>query len=358
MKIAILLGRRSAPTCGVADHSVHLVEALSQRNDVILMDVHWSERGWPRAMVALHREYRSNPREWVVLQFTPLAWSERGFPVGALLVAIMTRLSGAKLAIIIHDPIAFTGSRIRDQLRRKSQHAVMRGLVCCAQISFVTLDPRILAWARGRMRSHLKQLPIGSNFVSPTTQAPKVKQSSFSVLVFGVTKGQEKKESEDIAKVMKAVSGEVAALRVVVMGNGSETVEHALKRLLAGASVGVTTTGVIFPDRVEYWLSNSDALLFVRGEVSARRGTAVAAISHSLPIVGYEGPETGWPVTEAGVVLVPRGRWMELAAALIRLAKDPTSRESLQALSRNAFEKYFDWDGIAHRMEQELRRAL
>ena len=169
MKIGIVQGRRSVPTCGVADHSVHLAEALRRRNDVILIDVHWSERGWPRAIVALNRQYRRNPQDWVVLQFTPLAWSDRGFAVGALFVAILTRLSGVKLAVIMHDPIAFTGTRWRDVLRRHTQQVVMRGLVACVHVSFVTIEPGKLPWADNRLRSRLKQLPVGSNFPAATT---------------------------------------------------------------------------------------------------------------------------------------------------------------------------------------------
>ena len=345
------------PTCGVADHSVHLAEALSQRNNVTLMHVRWSELGWLRALVTLDKQYRSNPQDWVVLQFTPLAWSDRGFAVGALFVAILTRLSGVKLAVIMHDPIAFTGTRWRDVLRRHTQQMVMRALVYCVHLPFVTLEPGKLPWADNRLRSRLKQLPVGSNFPSAAIHAHEVKQSAFTVVVFGITKGQEWQEAEEIATIMKAVSNEIADARLVVMGNGSQSVEHLLGQFLAEANVHVTATGVIASERVEEWLCNSDALLFVRGEVSARRGTVIAAISHSLPVVGYKGCETGWPVTEAGVALAPRGNPMELASALIRLAKDSKCRESLRRLSRKAFEQYFNWDGIAHRMELELSRG-
>ena len=357
MKIAILQGKRSAPACGVADHSVQLAEALNQRNDVILIDVDWSELGWLRAMFALHKQYRSNSRDWAVLQFTPLGWSDHGFPFGALVVAIVTRLSGVKLATIMHDPIAFTGTRLRDVLRRHTQQVVMRGLVRCVHVSFVTLEPGKLPWADNRLRSRLIQLPVGSNFPSPVNHTLGVERSAFTVLVFGISKGQEVREAEEIATIMKAVSSEVNGTRLVVMGNGSQSVGALFGQLLADANIDVTTTGVIAAERIGQWLCNGDAFLFVRGVVSARRGTVIAAISHSLPIVGYQGSETGWPVTEAGVALAPRGNWMELATALIRLAKDSTWRESSRLLSRKAFEQYFNWDGIAHRMELELGRG-
>ena len=357
MRIGIVLGKRSFPTCGVADHSMRLAEALSRRSNVTLMHVHWSELGWLRAMIALHKQYRRNPQDWVVMQFTPLAWSDRGFAVGALFVAILTRLSGEKLAIIMHDPIAFTGTRWRDVFRRHTQQVVMRRLVGWVHVAFVTLEPSKLPWADDRLRNRLIQLPVGSNFPSPARYTQGLNRSIFSVLVFGVTKGREWHEAEEIATIMKAVSNKVAGVRLVVLGNGSRSVEHLLKQALLEANVIVTTTGILTSEQVGEWLCNSDALLFVRGVVSARRGTVIAAISHSLPIVGYEGCETGWPVTKAGVALAPQGNWMELATALIRLAKDSRWRENSRRLSRKAFEQYFDWDGIALRMEKELSRV-
>ena len=233
----------------------------------------------------------------------------------------------------------------------------MRRLVGFVHVPFVTLEPAKLPWPDNRLRSRLIQLPVGSNFPTAAIHTRGVKRAAFTVLVFGVSKGQEWQEAEEIATIMKAVSSEVAGVHLVVMGNGSRSVEHLLGQLLAEANVAVTTTGVITSEGIGEWLCNSDALLFVRGEVSARRGTVIAAISHSLPVVGYEGCETGWPVTEAGVALAPRGNPMELASALIRLAKDSKWRESSRLLSRNAFEQYFNWDGIACRVEQELGRG-
>ena len=88
-------------------------------------------------------------------------------------------------------------------------------------------------------------------------------------------------------------------------------------------------------------------MLFVRGGISSRRGSAIAGIAHGLPVVAYRGPETGWPVTEAGVVLVDPGDVDALAAALVRIATDSSHRNSLRARSNNAYLRYFAWDVIA-----------
>ena len=50
-------------------------------------------------------------------------------------------------------------------------------------------------------------------------------------------------------------------------------------------------------------LTVSDVLLFVRGHISTRRGSAIAGIACGLPVIAFEGPETAAPITEAGLAL-------------------------------------------------------
>ena len=56
---------------------------------------------------------------------------------------------------------------------------------------------------------------------------------------------------------------------------------------------------------VELWNCHRN-LLFVRGPISSRRGSALAGIACGLPIIALERSETGPPVAGAGVVPVPQ----------------------------------------------------
>jgi glycosyltransferase involved in cell wall biosynthesis len=94
-------------------------------------------------------------------------------------------------------------------------------------------------------------------------------------------------------------------------------------------------------------LAQADVLLFARGQISTRRGSALAGIACGLPVVAYSGPDTTAPVTEAGVVLVKEGDSEGLAAALERVLSDARLRAALRKRSRRAQQRYFSWSAIA-----------
>jgi glycosyltransferase involved in cell wall biosynthesis len=101
-------------------------------------------------------------------------------------------------------------------------------------------------------------------------------------------------------------------------------------------------------------LTSADVLLFVRGHLSSRRSSAIAAIACGLPIVGYAGEETGFPITEAGVSLVPEGDREALADALWRVLTDPELWENLHQRNLAAQRDYFAWDRVADRFLEIL----
>jgi hypothetical protein len=72
------------------------------------------------------------------------------------------------------------------------------------------------------------------------------------------------------------------------------------------------------------------------------------------PIVWYSGPETAWPVTEAGIPAVRFGNREALAAAVETVLSDGMYRRS--PAERSAAQKsYFSWLSIAERSAAELR---
>jgi hypothetical protein len=64
--------------------------------------------------------------------------------------------------------------------------------------------------------------------------------------------------------------------------------------------------GLRAAEEVARLLRASDVLVFVRGPISSRRGSAIAGISCGLPVICFGGPQTAEPISDAGVVLVSR----------------------------------------------------
>jgi glycosyltransferase involved in cell wall biosynthesis len=73
-----------------------------------------------------------------------------------------------------------------------------------------------------------------------------------------------------------------------------------------------------------------------------------------LPIVAYTGKETGPPIPEAGVLLVPEGDREAVAQALTQVLTDEKLHLELRKRSLEAYRQYFSWDAIAQRFCQEL----
>lgn len=172
---------------------------------------------------------------------------------------------------------------------------------------------------------------------------------AFTVTVFGVTGGRQAGEVREIATAVTELARARDQVHLVVIGRDSREAEPALRHALNGTPVRLTVTGVIPAEEASRWLGCSDAFLFVRGGVSSRRTTVVAAIAHGVPVIGYRSVETAWPITEAGVALVEFGDAEGLARLLLRLARDPAWAAELRECHRAAYERYFSWDAIAER---------
>jgi glycosyltransferase involved in cell wall biosynthesis len=88
-------------------------------------------------------------------------------------------------------------------------------------------------------------------------------------------------------------------------------------------------------------------------------GTVICTTCRSgLPIVCYSGPDTDWPVTDAGILGVPLGDRQALAGALENVLSDTALRRALVGRSRQAQEKYFSWAAITGRFAAEIGRIL
>ena len=66
--------------------------------------------------------------KWVVLQYTALGWSRRGFPIGVLVSLAIVKLRGARCATMFHEPSGTSGPRVIDRIRGAFQDWTVRNL--------------------------------------------------------------------------------------------------------------------------------------------------------------------------------------------------------------------------------------
>jgi glycosyltransferase involved in cell wall biosynthesis len=351
--VLLVLGARDQPTDGVYDYGHELAKALRARqHEIQVVETEWSREGWVGALLKLRRTLKDG--EEVLLQYTHLAWSRRGFPLMALALGAVLRSRTDRLYLVVHDPLPFPGTRVRDGLRRQAQVLVLKGLARLARAVVVTIPPDSIPWMSNALRSRAICIPVGPNVGPADAARPSRPASPFTIAVFGVTGGAER-EMKEIAAVATRVSEAQGEIVLALLGRGSQEAEAPIRHALRNPRVKLCVTGVVSASEISRQLSQADVLLFVRGPVSSRRGTAVTAIAHCLPIAGYHGSETGLPATDAGLALVPEHDVTALADAVIRLANDSHWRDSLRERSRLAYQEHFCWGRIADRYEEVLR---
>lgn len=353
-----LLGRRDSPTDALEEYCTYLAGALREHGiDLELARDAWEVNGWSVALRALESRVAKEKNVWFLLQYTALAWSRRGFSWRVLSVLRLLRKHGARCGIVFHDVEPYFGNRLIDRVRRQTQLFTMRRALRLADLAIVTVPPGKIPWVAGSPRKAVF-IPIGANLPAPE-QAWKLRGSSPStvptVAIFSLSPGQVgAQEAELVARAALQVTQQVGALRIVIIGRNSDVAQSMLQRTFHGKPVEVIVHGILPAEQVVKELGSCDAMLFVRGPISSRRGSAIAGIACGLPVVAREGWETADPITQAGVVLVPPDATDEFGPALLRVLTDKDYRDSLAERSRRAQTEHFSWDAIAAKYAQAL----
>jgi glycosyltransferase involved in cell wall biosynthesis len=354
-----VLGQRDEPTDAVEEYCQYLVQGLAKHGiELTLLRLPWKERGWADAFRELQEKMRKVQVGWVIVQYTALAWSQRGFPTRAAAMLRVIKDGGTRCAVVFHDPVPYEGERLVDSVRRSVQLGVMRKVVRAADLSVLTIPPETITWLP-RETGTVRFIPVGANLPHPESvweARQKARPDIPTIAVFSVNGGEAgEREIAQIVEAMRIVESQVGAVRLSVLGRNSETAGPKLKEQLKDTRVDVAVHGLVTAEDVETILGNSDVLLFVRGPISTRRSSALAGVACGLPVVAYEGWETAGPIREAGVVLVERDAVKEAGNALVHVLKDEAYRRDLQERSRRAQRQYFSWKAIGEVYAAALR---
>ncbi len=143
-------------------------------------------------------------------------------------------------------------------------------------------------------------------------------------------------------------------MRLIAIGRGSAVFEGELRSAMSGSGIEISMLGLMSGEDLVRALEGAHAMLCVRAHVSSRRGSAIAGIVCGVPIVGYRGEETGFPITEAGVKLVDLRDREGLALGLAQVLSDEDYYLELRQRNLRAAQKYFSWDAIAKQFVQAM----
>jgi len=351
-----LLGRRDIPTDGVEDYSAFLGEALKLHGvHLQSVRVQWSEEGWFGALRRLWRESGEWLNKWVLLQYTAMGWSRRGFPFGALAALIILRRRGVRTAVMFHEPFRQGGPRWIDHLRGACQDWVVRKLYAGATKAIFADPVQTIPWLP-RNESKAVFIPIGANIPARHRESVSIcSGTQKTIAVFCLSDAPNRaRELAEIAHAVGSVARSGLHARVIFMGRGTSEASEDIKQAFSSVPVEVANLGLQAAPEVSRILSESDAMLCVRGPLYPRRGSAIAAIACELPIIAYAGAAEGTPLAEAGVELVPYADREALGVALTRVLSDRNAWRQLHEKNLLAYPRYFSWDVVASKMCESL----
>jgi glycosyltransferase involved in cell wall biosynthesis len=354
-QLIALLGRKDEPTDAVEEYCRYLGDALqSHEFQLQIRRVPWELHGWRQALRALHLQSAAWPDTWVLVQYTALAWSARGFPLKFPRVLRILKSAGARVAFVFHDVEPFSSPRLIDRLRHRVQSRTMRRSLDLADLAIFTVPPEQLSWVK-TIPSKAAFIPVGANFPFPEAIATRNPGDILTVAVFSITGGEQgARETQQILAAVQHAAQKLGRIRLSVFGRHSELREEALRQGLQDFPVELSVEGVLEPGQVANRLAACDVLLFVRKGISTRRGSAIAGIAAGLPVIAYQNSETAPPITEAGVVLLNPGEPGKLNDALVQVLSDANFRAELSARSRVAYKAHFAWPVIADRFASLL----
>ena len=353
--LVMLFGRRDQPTDAVRDYANCLSKAL-QRYGISCenSEINWYENGWLSALAKLWKQSRDWRGRRVVVHYTALMWSWRGFPFGVPLVLKILKLRGCRTVVVFHDVYAVAGPRWIDRFRVFLQERIMCHLSRKAYRAILPVPLQSVPWLQ-EQKARTVFIPVGANISSLDELSREgfvpVHNGMPTVAVFGIPTwpSAQKREVEAIVRALRKASAHTGELQLLVLGRGAKEAESLLRAGLSGTRVSLRVDGLRSSREIGTALSCCDALLFVRGGFSSRRGSGVAAIACGLPIVAYQGRETGYPLTETGVLFVAQDDADCLGKELARVLLDGELRLALRQRNLKIFRENFSWDRIAER---------
>ena len=162
-----LLGRQDEPIDAVEEYCQYLATALQAHE--IQLEIHrvsWEKDGWLGSLQTLRRQATKWRDTWVLVQYTALAWSERGFPQKVLRALKILKSAGVRLGVVFHDVEPYPGTRLIDAVRRFIQVWTMRRALALTELTIFTVPPERLSWLT-LFPPNAFFVPVGANLPIP-----------------------------------------------------------------------------------------------------------------------------------------------------------------------------------------------
>ncbi len=375
----LLVSGEYPPTIGgVGDYTFHLAHALARRgHDVSVLisgraergrstcvargdgvRVHTSRVSWHVANAASMARAIGDLRPDVVnFQYVPQLYGRAGIaPGAAMLPLLIRRMCHATVVSTMHE-IASPWDLQPRRLGAAFAHRAQAMLMMTASHRVIVTNPVYARMAR-RWNGAVHEIPVGPSILPVAVREPEILEiraslgagegaliGEFSPLAVGKSPG-------DLIALLRTLG---TRARLVMLGGLATDAARrgSFMRYAAAAGVAgrIIWTGALSPADISRHLSALDVYVHTHtAGASGRSTTLVSALAHGLPVVAYEGPETGPSMASQGVTLAPRGDACALAGRVAALLDAPEARGRSGAAAHKLHVRQFSWDVIASRV--------
>ncbi|TAK66839.1 MAG: glycosyltransferase [Dehalococcoidia bacterium] len=376
MRVTFVSGEYPPDVGGVADYTYHLAHAVrglgheatvvtsgDARSNVDCVPVRRAP-GWRLADVPSTARTIVDTRPDVVsFQYVPHMYGRGGVAAGAAALPWLLRRAGAPCVVSTMHEIA---SRWEARPRRTAAafaHRAQAMLIAAASDRLVATNAayarQLRRWTRGRRP--VSEIPAGASILPARHGASGVATLRSSLggdrqaLVGEFSPFAVGKQPQALIALARQL-GPVAQLVLIGGLRADDARRAAFERAAADAGVSdrITWTGQLSPSDVSRHLAALD--LYVHTHIagaSPRSTTLVTALAHGLPIVAFDGPETGSSL-RAAACLVPAGDVDALGRMAESMLEDPHARTEAGVRARDLHERGFRWDVIARTLMEAL----
>ena len=355
---------------GIGDHTHRLAAALAPTDDVRVLTAQPDHTPLPgvevvqafslpprRGVLALPAAVRSDPPDWLLLQFNQFSYGRWGLNpyLPLALRRIKQECPTLRVAWLAHeDAVPLTS--LRFAVMATWQWTQFWALGQLADQIFFTTDVWVDTYRSWFPDTPMQCVPVGSNIPqvealrSVERKRLKIAQDAFIIGYFGSLHNSRLLPTLRLAlQRLRSVNDRVEVLYVGTKGD-------ALRAELPG--VPVHDAGVLPPEAVSRCFAAMDLHLtpFLDG-VSPRRGSFMTGLQHGLPTVTTKGPHTATWMEEAhdqAFLLAPEDDPEAFATSALALMKDPVRRRTLGAGGRAFYKRHFDWPVLANTVRSTL----
>lgn len=342
-RVVMVYGDRGNAVDGIRDYTASLAAQL-EREGVAAAEIHLPiDRGAARSAARFARCLRDlGPAAAVLIQYSPFSYGRWGFAPWLPAQLLRPRARRARIAVMIHEPYVPIDSG-RSAVMGLWQRLQLRSLRPAADAAFASIEP----WARKFSAHHL---PVGSNFPDARGERERARErlaaDPETIVVGCLGRDHPSWLGGHVVAAANRIARSGRPLVLLVLG------AEASSPTGLDQAVRVERPGYLEREGVAAHLAASDLFLVPTADgLSTRRGSAMAALQHAVPVVATSGPLTDSLLRRTPALrLTPVGDREAYARAAAELAADPDRRREAGRAGRDLYEREFDWPVIGRKL--------